>query len=166
MTQRTSCLHFTRSNLTQLLTWKICLSGFEDFVSVFLDEASITLLIFSSVNFSLFEKGQVTFFLSPARSVQKCNKSNNLTSERNQQVTLDTSWQPVSKFVSETVNMLIFSASSDNIAKVAIANQHKDMSTKPLFAYQTAIRWDSSADAQSKRFFRYISYVDPSTSSM
>jgi hypothetical protein len=58
---------------------------------VFADEASKTLLIFSLVNFGLFEKGQVTFFLSPARSVQKCNKNNNLTSDCKQQVTLDTS---------------------------------------------------------------------------
>jgi hypothetical protein len=44
------------------------------FVSVFVDEASKTLLIFSSVNFGLIEKGQVTFNLGPVRSVQKCNK--------------------------------------------------------------------------------------------
>ncbi len=52
---------------------------------------------------------QVTFFLSPARSVQKCNKNNNVTSECKQKVTLDTNWQPPSKFASETVNLYFLS---------------------------------------------------------
>ncbi len=61
--------------------------------------------LFTSVNFGLFKKGQVPFFLSPARSVRKCNKNNNLTSEHKQEVTLDTNWQPAIKFVSKTVNL-------------------------------------------------------------
>jgi hypothetical protein len=69
---------------------KNCLSGFENFGSIFVNKASKTLLIFSSVNFGLFKKEQVTFFLSPARSVQKRNKNNNLTAEGKQKATLDT----------------------------------------------------------------------------
>ena len=158
---------WSRSNLTQLPTWKNCLSGFENFGSIFVEEASKTLLIFSSVNFGLFEKGQVTFFLSPARSVQKCNKNNNLTSERKQKVTLDTNWQPASKFGSETVNLDFLSFQwqyckscnweSNQLIEICPENY--------FFAYQTPIRWNSSVDTQSKSFFRYVSYVDPSTSS-
>ncbi len=77
-----------RSNLNELPTWKVWLGAFENFVSVFVDEASKTSVIFSSVNIGSIKKGQVTFFLGPTRSVQKCNKNNNLTSERNQLVTL------------------------------------------------------------------------------
>ena len=39
----------------------------------------LTLVISSLVNFCLSEKGQLTFFLSRARSVQICNKNKNLT---------------------------------------------------------------------------------------
>ena len=59
----------TRSKLTQLPTSQICLSGFQNFVSVFGHGASKTLVIFSLVNFGLFEKGQSTFLLSLMRCV-------------------------------------------------------------------------------------------------
>jgi hypothetical protein len=149
-----------------LPTWKNCLSGFENFGSIFVEEASKTLLIFSSVNFGLLEKGQVTFFLSPARSVQKCNKNNNLTSERKQKVTLDTNWQPASKFGSETVN-LDFLSFQWQYRKVAIENQTISLRCvqKTTFWVSNCHKVDSSVDAQSKHFFRYVSYVDPRTSS-
>ena len=46
----------------------------------FVDKASKTLLIFSSVNFGWLTSGHVKFFLSPTRSVWKCNNNKNWTS--------------------------------------------------------------------------------------
>jgi len=53
---------------------------FWEFVSVFVHEASKTSPIFSAVNLCPFEKGERAFFLSPMRSVQKCNKNKQVQS--------------------------------------------------------------------------------------